>query len=473
MYKLDDQMITNIDRYVEADKEFWNIPGMAVAVVSGYEVQYARGLGVLNLESGDKVNTDTAFRLASLTKPFTALGVGIAVDRGLLAFDAPLKNYIPDFKMYDDFLTERLTLRDCLTHRTGIPGHDSALSDKLTRSEYTARLRYLEPNFDLRTQLQYNSHMVVLAAYAIERVTGQRWEDFAKENIIEPLEMNHTYLSLYDAYHSGDLATHYDDNSGDAFEVSFPDGYDSSVYYAGNPAGGLSSSANDLAKFAMLHINKGVYKGNRIISENSAFEILRPSMVDRWGDFPEKLNPCSACGWFTYAYKGCRHVSMSGFFGGQVFLLPDEQIAVVFLTSKRAGAGDSTPMHILDLMMGKGDINWRNICDEVEKRRAERGMQWNSQQVIPRPVPEGEAKFGPEAYTGVYEHPAYMKVVVAYDGGELKAQYYGEWFPLKHIGGETYDTGSFEVTFNEDNGRITSLSSPLEPTVKDIVFVKS
>lgn len=468
MYKLDKQMNVNIDRYAEADMEHWNVPGMAVAVVSGEEIQYARGFGVMSLEAGGSVGADTAFRLASLTKPFTALGVGIAVDRGLADLDSPLKNYIPEFRMYDDFLTERLTLRDCLTHRTGIPGHSSALDGKLTRSDYVSRLRYLEPNFDLRTQLQYNCHMVVLAAHAIECVTGQRWEDYTRENILKPLEMEHTYISLYDAFRSGNLATHYDGGSGEAYEVSFPDGYDSSFYYAGNPQSGMSSSVGDLAKFAMLHINKGVFKGKRIISENSVFELLRPSMVDRWSDFPEKINPCSACGWFTYAYKGSRHVSMVGFFGGQIFLLPEERIAVVVLMSRASGAGDSTPLHIIDLMTGKGDIDWRSAVDEAFKRRDGQGF-WGGPP-LPRPEPEGEASFKPEEYAGVYEHPAYMKMEIACDGGELKAKYYGEWFPLNHIGGETYDSGPFRVTFNGDSEGIKSLASPLEPAVRDIVF---
>lgn len=227
-----------------------------------------------------------------------------------------------------------------------------------------------------------------------------------------------------------------------------------------------------MRKFAMLHINKGVFRGRRIISENSLFELLRPSMVDQWSDFPEKLNPCSACGWFTYAYKGCRHVSMAGFFGGQIFLLPDERVAVVFLPTKRSGAGDSTPMHILDLMMGKGDINWREICQEVQKRRMEQGAQRGVQPAASRHDSIGGARFHPEAYVGVYEHPAYMKMMVSYDSDELKINYYGEWFPLKHIGGETYDAGYFRVAFNGESGRITGLSSPLEPTVKDIMFIK-
>lgn len=291
MYKLDDQMTANINRYIEEDKAFWDIPAMAVAVISGEEILYSRGLGVMNLESGGAVGMDSAFRLASLSKPFIALGVGISVDRGLLELDAPLKNYIPDFKMYDDFLTERLTLRDLMTHRSGVPGHDWALGGNLARGEFVRLMRYLEPSFDLRTRLQYNSNMLVMAAYAIECVTGQRWEDFTRENILEPLGMDHTYLSLYDAFHSGNLVTHYDSISGNAFKVFFSDDYDPSVYYAGNPAGGVISSVTDMTKLAMLHINKGVYKGRRIISEDSLSELLRPSMVDQWYDFAEKINP--------------------------------------------------------------------------------------------------------------------------------------------------------------------------------------
>lgn len=161
---------------------------------------------------------------------------------------------------------------------------------------------------------------------------------------------------------------------------------------------------------------------------------------------------------------------MSGFFGGQVFLLPDEQIAVVYLTSKMSGAGDSTPMHILDLMMGNGDINWRGACEAVNKKREEEGMRKGPP--IPRAVPEGSARFSPEAYVGTYEHPAYMKMEISYEEGELKAKYCNEWFPLKHIGGETYGAEFFRVSFNEENGGITSLSSPLEPAANDIVFMK-
>jgi len=161
--------------------------------VVGDETVYCKGFGVRGLDSTDPVDTNTIYRLASNTKAFTAFSLGLLVDEGKLEWDKPIKNYIPDFKLYNDYLTESVTVRDLLCHRTGLPAHDWALHDpSLTRKDCVERLRYLEPNFDLRVKHQYNNKMFMLAAYVLECITGEVWEHFVMRRIFEPLEMNNT-----------------------------------------------------------------------------------------------------------------------------------------------------------------------------------------------------------------------------------------------------------------------------------------
>ena len=143
-----DQLI-GIDDYINQILNDWKVPGAAVVVVKGEEVVYSKGFGVRDINTQTPVNDQTQFRIASNTKAFVALSLGLLVDEGKLEWDKPIKNYLPDFKLYNQYLTDKVTIRDLLSHRTGLPAHDWAFNDRsLTRKECIDRLQYLEPNYD-------------------------------------------------------------------------------------------------------------------------------------------------------------------------------------------------------------------------------------------------------------------------------------------------------------------------------------
>lgn len=457
---------------MQTDMEYWKVPGAGVAVVEGDEITFCEGFGVKSLDGGESVDKETAFRLASVAKPFVALSVAMAVDEELIEWDKPLKNYIPDFKMFDDYLTDRLTIRDTLCHRTGMPGHDSALGDAKTRAEFVHMVRYLENNYDLRVQLQYNSIMVTVAAYAVECVSGMIWEDFVKTRIFEPLGMENAFFNLTQAYRKVNVAMHYSGGftGGEIapYDIEYAINADPDYHWPGSPSGGIVCSTEDLAKFVALHVNGGVYKGKRLVSEANLFEVIKPNMVDDWHEeFPEKVNPCAALGWFTYAYKGTRHVSMSGFFGGQMFMVPKEGLGVIFLQSMATGAGDSVPLYIIDEMMGHEKTDWQQKVIDVF---ASRMGPPDGEPVRFEADPSIAMAHDPEDYVGVYSHPAYGKYEVKIEGGVLGVNKWGEFSPLEHRGQEVFEALGIDCAFVTVDGMVQKVLVPFEPTIKPIVF---
>src|SRR5215471_16439452 len=189
--------LKGFDEVLQATLQEWNIPGLAVAIVKNDAMVYSQGFGKRDIAKPLAVTPRTLFRIASCTKAFTATALGMLVDEGKLDWDTPIKHYLPAFKLYDAFATERVTVRDILAHRSGLPRHDLlGYKSQLTRPELVARLQYLEPNKDLRSEWQYNNLMYVLAGYLIEVISGKSWEEFLQQRLLIPLEMTSSNTSV-------------------------------------------------------------------------------------------------------------------------------------------------------------------------------------------------------------------------------------------------------------------------------------
>ncbi|HMY76641.1 MAG TPA: serine hydrolase domain-containing protein, partial [Blastocatellia bacterium] len=175
-----------------------DVPGMAIAIVKGKQVIYAKGFGYRDVEKQLPVTADTLFAIGSSTKAFTTFVLGTLVDEGKVEWDKPLRNYIPWFKLYDPAMTEHLSVRDTVTHRSGLPRHDLVWYNNFesTREAFVRKLAYLEPSADLRQKWQYNNLMYLTAGYLTEVLTGQTWEDAVRTRVFNPLGFKRSNFSV-------------------------------------------------------------------------------------------------------------------------------------------------------------------------------------------------------------------------------------------------------------------------------------
>src|SRR5947209_2977152 len=179
-----------IDALVARLMRDWGVSAAALAIAHGGEIVLCKGYGKRSLEDDLPATERTLFPIASTTKAFTAMAVAMLVDQGVLDWDTPVREYIPWFRLCDDFATERMTPRDLLSHRSGLPRHDFVrLGTEATREELVRRLRHLAPAQDFRTVYQYQNLMYMTAGYLVEQVSGMSWEQFVQTRIFDRLGM--------------------------------------------------------------------------------------------------------------------------------------------------------------------------------------------------------------------------------------------------------------------------------------------
>jgi CubicO group peptidase (beta-lactamase class C family) len=186
---------SDLDQYIEDARQSWPCPGVAVSIVKGDSVLHQNVYGLRDIENQLPMTEDTRFAMASVTKSFTAMSVALLVDEGKLEWDKPVREYMPEFILDDPYATQHVTVRDMLSHRTGLPRHDfAALRLDISRAAFIRRMKYLKFNATFREKFQYNNLMYYAAAYLVERIAGIKWEDFVRERIFTPLGMTASNL---------------------------------------------------------------------------------------------------------------------------------------------------------------------------------------------------------------------------------------------------------------------------------------
>ena len=200
----------------------WKIPGLAMAIVKEGQTIYSEGFGFRDVERKLKVTPETLFNFGSNSKGFTATSVGILVDEKKLAWDKPVKDYLPFFELQDPVATLRATPRDLLAHRTGLPRHDAVWDgSSATRLELVKQLRFLPPSADFREKMQYTNNLITAAAYLVEHLSGKSWEAFIEERILEPLGMNNTNFTARDYLNAPNFALPYSVRAGNFVAVPY------------------------------------------------------------------------------------------------------------------------------------------------------------------------------------------------------------------------------------------------------------
>ena len=330
--------LDGFDAYAEQAVRDWEVPGLAIAVVKDGEIAFAKGYGVRELGKPEPVDTRTLFAIGSTTKAMTAAAVGMLVDDGKLAWDDPVTVHLPDFRLYDPYVTREVTVRDLLTHRAGLGKADFLwYGQENATDEILHRLRYVEPQTSMRSHFTYQNIMYVTAGEVIEAASGMSWADFIQTRIFDPLGMSASVPTLTMAGGRSNVASpHYRiDGTVTVIENASVDPV--------APAGSIWSNVGDMAKWVRFLLNEGVTdEGERLLSEETHAELFTPQMIIRRDSFyptGRLTKPhwtTYGLGWFQADYDGRAVDFHTGSIDGMVAivgLIRDENLGVYVLAN--------------------------------------------------------------------------------------------------------------------------------------------
>jgi CubicO group peptidase (beta-lactamase class C family) len=473
-----------LDNFVRTVMQEWRVRGLALAVIKENEIIYAQGFGERDEAQHLPVTAQTLFPIASCTKAFTTASMSLLADQGKLDWDTPVRAYLPSFKLYDPVATERITPRDLVSHRTGLPRHDLAWYNNTTatRRELVERLQYLEPTRDMRAFWQYQNMMYMAAGYLVEVISGQTWEAFVRQHLFQPLEMPRSNFDVVQTSREADDFSHpYTELRDEVKEIPF---YAAQAAIA--PAGAIVSNIMEMSNWVLLHLNRGKYNGTQIISEAQVNELHAPQMViPPMSRYPEMPYSSYALGWAVEPYRGYPMIDHSGGIDGfrsLTTLFPREHIGIVVLSNMgRLNIPEILTYNVFERLMGLEETPWHERFMKEHRAFKEAEKQGKAQSAEKR-----VARAGPshplEAYTGNYEHPGYgtRSITLKEGASELHGLFNDIAFPIRHYHYDIFEfvlerwEAEMKASFLTNvRGDIDRLVVPFEPTGNDIVFTRA
>ncbi|MCP4214340.1 MAG: serine hydrolase [bacterium] len=430
----------NFSQSVESRLPQWGTPGAAVGVVKEGKVLYSRGFGYRDLEAKTPVTPQSLFCIASCTKSFTAFAAGLLVDDGKVDFDRPLITYLPDFKLSDAYATQHATLRDLLSHQTGLPGHNRLWKDTpLSGRQLYKRLRHLPFSHGFREKFQYNNLLYMIVGLLVEKVSGKTWKEFVKQRIFMPLGMGRSRFSFKRALESGDVALPYNVFSGKAVRVT-PRSLQGPA-----PAAAIHASVEDMLRWVRMNLDSGMVNGKPLITKNTLAELHRPQAVIPdtlpFVNFPVSLY---GMGWEITPYRDTYLVWHQGGTRGYqsvTLLVPGRNFGIVVLSNDSGVPLNMIiALDVLDRMLGvENPIDWNSRLLPMYQKKRSKPTEEKKETVAP-----------PQAltsYTGAYSHDAYGTLTVTLQSNRLHISYYYKPADLEFV-----EKGTFKIKGGPLNG---------------------
>ena len=471
-----------IDQVVTSIMKDWQVPGLALGIVKNGKVLYLKGYGYRDVEKQVPVTPRTLMAIGSNSKSFTVTLMGMLVDQKKLDWDTPVRKYLTDFTLYDQYAGEHMTPRDLVRHNSGLPRHDLTwYGRKATRQEIYQRIRYLEPNVSFREKWQYNNLMFLTAGVLVEKVWGRSWEDLVKTELFSPLGMSRSLPGATGMAQSDDFAWPYEKRNGAVVKVPIR------IIDQVGPAGSIVSSVEDMVKYIQFRMDHGTSTTGPKISVAAEDQMQSPQMVvgSTFGPaiWPGFENNTYGLGLNVATYRGHQAVAHGGGidgFNSQMSWLPKDQIGIMVLTN--LGGDNQVPTMVVqsvyDRLLGLDPIDYiavqhakdaQNAKEAAEARQAVKAVQVQG-------TSPGHAL---AAYAGTYEHPGYGKLIIRQAGSGLEAALDDIVAPLHHFHYDVFEIGdpgnivplSGLIAFSTNiKGEVDQLTVPLEPSVKPIVF---
>ena len=434
------------EKLIASERERWDVPGIAVSVVDGSGRTWTTASGVLGLDNQQPVNPQTVFAIGSCTKAFTAAALLMLADEGRLDLDKPVSSYFESLKFPTDELTQQVTLRDLLSHRTGLPSNNLMFwNADVDREALIERIRFLPPRFPLGQRFQYQNVLYLAVGQTIPAVTGQNWDDFVTERLLESLEMkaSHASLSRFNKTESRNIASAHIKIDGRLEAIPRYDGVNI------GPAGAIHSNVVDMARWVAMLLRGGVAGESRILNAKDVEAMYAPEIQVPKNDQASMLFPFAdslsyGLGWFAHEYHGHQIVEHGGTSDGMsswVLWMPEEDLGVVVLTnSLNVGVSNSIAYRIAD-WLGRDPAPTATAFEKITRT-------FNSMLKVARFRSSNSswtAAASPDRCAGRFENALYGGAEIRAEGRKLSISLLGRQGALHPAGGS-----SFQVDWGND-----------------------
>ncbi len=415
----------DLDSWVQRAMTAFEVPGLSLAVVKDGRAVVARGYGVRTLGAPEAVDARTLFGIASNTKVFTATALGILVDEGKIRWDAPVIDYLPWFQMSDPYVTREMTVRDLLVHRSGLGlGAGDLLwwpASTYNRKEIAQRLRYLPLATSFRSAYAYDNVLYLVAGEVIEAVSGRSWEDFVQSRILAKVGMTSSNVRHSDATKGGNVATPHAPVDGKVRAIA-PFDSDNT-----NPAGGINSNAEDMAKWLLVQLAEGqLADGSALIQPATARQLstlVTPIPIGPGQPELRELRPSFngyGLGLALRDYRGHKLATHTGGLPGyvsKVAMILDARLGIAILTNQESTAAfEAIADHIMDAYLGAPASDWIAAYQAIEKRGSAAASS-------PTRPADAKPSLPLERYAGKYRDAWYGGMTIAATGGGLAIKF--------------------------------------------------
>lgn len=441
--------LQGIDDYVNKAIKDWETPGVAIAVIKDDKVIFAKGYGVRELGKPDPVTPNTMFAIGSSSKAFTSAALAMLVDEGKVKWNDPVSKYLPNFQLFDPYVTREMMVQDLLSHRIGLERGDRLwYATDYSRDEILRRIRFLKPSSSIRSKFGYQNIMYLAGGQIIPTVVGKSWDDFLKERIFTPLGMSSTNTSISGLKGIPDVAAPHAKINDKVKPIAYR------LIDNIGPAGSINSNVTDMAQWVRMQLNNGKYVDKQIVSAANIKEMQNPhTIIPLEGLYTSLYSEAHflsyGMGWFLSDYRGRKMVEHGGAIDGMraaVMMIPEEKMGVIVLGNMN---GSILPQllgnRIFDAYLFPGkEKDWSGDLLKVLKAAEAQGKAAQDKIIADR-AKDTKPFLSLENYAGNYTDEMYGDMKITLENGKLKAKF-GTYFngTLEHW---HYDT--FRVTWED------------------------
>lgn len=452
VHRTDAEMWENLDAYIRKVKEDWHINGLVVMVGDSSNVLFSRGYGWRDDEADEKIPMDekTLFQIASVSKSFTTALIASLVDEGKLKWDDRVVDILPDFRMYDSWVTENMLVKDLSCHRSGLAGNAGQSIARLgyTKEEMMHMMRLMKPAYPFRSGYRYNNHTFCVSALIVEKITGKSWEENIRERIYKPLGMSGTFrgAEYAAAFENRTASQPYGwEPDGGRMTVTrlTPQDVCAGVWAGSEAAGGIICTAEDMFRWGQFHLNRGVAGGKRIISKKQMDYVHKGINIVSQSPIQTTVY---GHGWITEQTEKCRLIWHTGTNSGQISIcafIPDINRVITINANTQVPNQPRFAImrRAVDLMLGLEDYDYN----------AEYLAAWHNAHDNVNPAKEGAEGHTPfdRQICGTYSNGEWGDVSIEKENDTLFINLVKPAFkfPLEHVDGAVYQFNSASTRF--------------------------
>ena len=418
--------VTKIEEYVESSRMDWNIPGMALVIVKDGDIISCRGYGLINADEDRKVDENTLFAIASNTKAFISSSFGVLQDQRKLSLDDKVQKYIPEFQLYDNYASSEANIADLLSHRLGLGTYSGDViwyKTNYSAQQVIKKTRFVPQTYSFRAGYGYSNLMFIAAGEVIGKVSGKSWDQFVSETFFTPLGMNRTITSIDDLESKGNYATPHKPVGEKSIPIDWVN-WDNM-----GAAGGIISSANDMAKWLIFQLDRGIWENDTILNPKTQNTLWTPhnnfvvnnvdTQADRGTNFAGY-----GLGWRISDYFGNRMITHGGGYDGmysQVAIFPEIDLGIVILTNSMKSIATPLRYYIVNAFIEKEKKDWS--AEALKHSRQKSRVQKLIESIKDARKINTNPRLDNSAYVGSYSSDMVGRISILENNGKLNLKF--------------------------------------------------